>query len=383
MMTPKTSTGLHVRVEQETPIPLRGELTCEAGQMLALIGPSGAGKTSLLRAIAGLYPLKNGRIQIGSELWFDSQEAVLVPTRQRHVGLVFQNYALMPHMSALQNVALSLLHLPSTQRLALAKRWLDKVGIEDDLQGRRPADLSGGQQQRVALARALAREPKVLLLDEPFSAVDQLSRQSLYELLADLKQELDIPIVLVTHDLQEARLLGDQIAVMDAGEILQQDTPLAVYKSPRDARVADFFGIRNRFYGRWLGPEDNDTTEGSGLLQWLAKSESTQGPIIRVRNQNPFKTGQAVSWIIQSDGLHLREQGDAQTPETPKHHVLQVRVTEVKHLGESSMVTLMTADPQTVQIRMTVTGPQRACIELRKDMTLTLDSSWIHVMPSI
>jgi ABC-type Fe3+/spermidine/putrescine transport system ATPase subunit len=177
--------------------------------------------------------------------------------------------------------------------------------------------------------------------------------------------------------------LGDQIAVMDAGEILQQDTPLAVYKSPRDARVADFFGIRNRFYGRWLGPEDNDTTEGSGLLQWLAKSESTQGPIIRVRNQNPFKTGQAVSWIIQSDGLHLREQGDAQTPETPKHHVLQVRVTEVKHLGESSMVTLMTADPQTVQIRMTVTGPQRACIELRKDMTLTLDSSWIHVMPSI
>jgi molybdate transport system ATP-binding protein len=380
MMGLRTSNGLHVSVEQDSPIPLRGELSCEAGQMLALIGPSGAGKTSLLRAIAGLFPLQKGRIQIGDECWFDSQERMLVPTRKRHVGLVFQNYALMPHMSALENVSLSLLHLPKAQRLVLSQGWLEKVGIDRALRNRRPADLSGGQQQRVALARALAREPKVLLLDEPFSAVDQLSRQSLYELLADLKRELGIPIVLVTHDLQEARLLGDQIAVMDAGEILQQDTPLAVYKSPRNARVADFLGIRNRFFGRWLGFDDTNGAPGTGLLQWLAAPESKDGPIMRVHPQNSIQKGQAVSWIIQSDGLHLQESATEQ-PGPSEHHHLKVCVEDVKHLGESSMVTLTANNPRNVQIRITITGPQRTGIEIGKDMSLMLDSSWVHVMP--
>jgi len=156
-----------------------------------------------------------------------------------------------------------------------------------------------------------------------------------------------------------------------------------VYKSPRDARVADFFGIRNRFYGRWLGPEDNSTDRGFARLQWLANPQGTQGPIIRVRDQGPLKKGQAVSWIIQSDGLHLREHDAAQKPETDEQHVLRVRVTDVKHLGESSMVTLMAEDPEAVQIHMTVTGPQRAFIERQKEMTLMLESSWIHAMPSL
>jgi len=284
-------------------------------------------------------------------------------------------------MSALENVSLSLLHLSKAQRLVLSQRWLEKVGIDHALRNRRPADLSGGQQQRVALARALAREPKVLLLDEPFSAVDQLSRQSLYELLADLKKELGIPIVLVTHDLQEARLLGDQIAVVDAGELLQQDTPLAVYKSPRDARVADFLGIRNRFFGRWLGFDDTNSISDTGLLQWLANPESNDGPIIRVRPKNPIQKGLAVSWIIQSDGLRLQESG-THKPETTEHYHLQVRVDDVKHLGESSMVTLTTNDPRDVQVRITITGPQRSGIEIGQGMSLMLDSSWVHFLPS-
>jgi molybdate transport system ATP-binding protein len=271
MNTLDPSRSLQVRIDQAGPIPLYGQLHCEAGQMVALIGPSGAGKTSLLRSIAGLLPMSSGLVRIADEVWFDSQLHLNVKTLQRHVGLVFQNYALMPHLKAIDDVALSLLDLPQAERLRRAQAWLEKVNITGELQQRKPAQLSGGQQQRVALARALARSPKVLLLDEPFSAVDQLSRQGLYELLADLRAELDIPIVLVTHDLFEARLLADQIAVMDAGRIVQQGTPLEVYKSPRNARVADLVGIRNRFYGRWLGSDSSTSGSETGLLQWLAE----------------------------------------------------------------------------------------------------------------
>ena len=128
---------------------------------------------------------------------------------RRQVGLVFQNYALMPHLDAIGNVALPLLHLPLAARRAQASAWLDRMQLTPAEQTRRPAQLSGGQQQRVAVARALARQPRLLLLDEPFSAVDHMSRQGLYQLLADLRRDLAIPIVLVTHDLNEARLLAD------------------------------------------------------------------------------------------------------------------------------------------------------------------------------
>ncbi|MDO8250054.1 MAG: ATP-binding cassette domain-containing protein, partial [Rhodoferax sp.] len=213
---------LVVDVEQTLPMPLSASFRCAPGHMLALVGPSGAGKTSMLRILAGLMRPAAGRVHVGEQLWCDTAQGVFVPPQKRHVGLVFQNYALMPHLHALDNVALALLHLPPAQRRARARHWLDHVHLSADQQARRPAQLSGGQQQRVAVARALAREPALLLLDEPFSAVDQMSRHSLYALLAELRRTLNIPIVLVTHDLNEARLLCDQLVVMDAGQVLQQ-----------------------------------------------------------------------------------------------------------------------------------------------------------------
>ena len=380
MSTRSSNRALHVCIQQLEPIFLQGELKCEPGQMVALIGPSGAGKTSLLRSIAGLLPMRSGMIHVADEVWFDSKERINVKTLNRHVGLVFQNYALMPHLTAVHDVALSLLHVQEPQRLDRAKAWLNKVNITGDLQNRKPAQLSGGQQQRVALARALAREPKGLLLDEPFSAVDQLSRQSLYELLADLRSELDIPIILVTHDLNEARLLADQIAVMDAGKIVQQGTPLDVYKSPRNARVADLVGIRNRLYGRWLGPDPDATIPGTGLLQWLSSPDETDGPILKVRDKGRLAAGQAVTWVIQTDGLSLRTMS-APHDGGAQQTTLESIVADIKHLGESSLVTLKMHAPKGVMLHMTITGPQRALINREHRMTLSLDTDWVHIMP--
>ncbi|MDP3616485.1 MAG: ABC transporter ATP-binding protein [Rhodoferax sp.] len=264
---------LVVEVEQTQPMPLSARFRCAPGQMLALVGPSGAGKTSMLRIMAGLMRPGQGVVRVGDRLWCDTARGLFVPPQKRHVGLVFQNYALMPHLDALSNVALALLHLPHPQRRERARHWLDHVHLTPEQQARRPAELSGGQQQRVAVARALAREPALLLLDEPFSAVDQMSRHSLYALLAELRRELNIPIVLVTHDLNEARLLCDQLVVMDAGRVLQQGEPASIHRAPRNARVADLMGIQNRFHGVWLG--------------------LTNEP------------GQAVTWVIHGEGIRL------------------------------------------------------------------------------
>ena len=194
---------LKVRLAQRSPIPLDVELHCGPGELLALVGPSGSGKTSVLRAIAGLMPVGEGRVAVHDEVWFDSALGIDVAAERRPVGIVFQHYALFPHLSALANVSLALPHgaPPDT-----AQRLLSDMQL-DGLAERRPHELSGGQRQRVALARALARSPRLLLLDEAFSAVDQPTRQALYDELVKLRERVGIPIVMVTHDLREARLL--------------------------------------------------------------------------------------------------------------------------------------------------------------------------------
>jgi len=239
--------GLHLCVEQTLPMRLAGRLHCEPGQLLALVGPSGAGKTSLLRVMAGLMPQALAQVQIktaqGLQIWSDFSGLHLA-AQQRKVGMVFQNDALMPHLNALANVALARLDLPLLRRHELAAQQLQAVQIEQALHLRRPAQLSGGQRQRIALARALIRQPQLLLLDEPFSSVDWLTRESLHTLLMQLKSQLNIPMVLVTHDLHEARLLADQWAVMDQGCILQTGSPAHIDRAPCSARVAQIVGAR-------------------------------------------------------------------------------------------------------------------------------------------
>ena len=365
--------ALRVEVQQTHPMPLSGSLHCDPGELLALVGPSGAGKTSMMRVLAGLMRPEQGRVSVAGEIWCDTARDMFLPPQRRHVGLVFQNYALMPHLTALGNVALSLLHLPRAERLAQARHWLDHVGLTAEQQDQRPATLSGGQQQRVAVARALARKPKLLLLDEPFSAVDQMSRQGLYRLLADLRRELSIPIVLVTHDLSEARMLADRLAVMDAGQVLQQGHPAQIHRAPRNARVADLVGIHNRFHGQWLGPTER---AGWGLMRWTrAGGNETQGPLLLVRDKGKLPTGQAVNWVIPSDGITLLGHVSA----GPSN--FSATVTEARQLGEITLVTLTLTEVNGEQLLLTLSGLQRQGLQVGARVGVRLDVELVHVMP--
>lgn len=365
--------ALDVEITQAQPMPLAGAFRCEPKELLALVGPSGAGKTSMLRVLAGLMRPEQARVAVGGEVWCDTARGVFLPPQRRHVGLVFQNYALMPHLSALENVALSLLHLPRADRAAQARHWLEHMRLTPEQQSRRPAKLSGGQQQRVAVARALAREPRLLLLDEPFSAVDQMNRQGLYQLLADLRRELAIPIVLVTHDLQEARMLADRLVVMDAGQVLQQGAPDTIHRAPRNARVADLVGIRNRFHGQWVGVSEQ---AGYGLLRWLPDgSDSATAPLLLVRDKGRIPPGQPVSWVIPGDGIALLAR--------PPHGAGEFRaaVTEARHLGEITLATLSLAAVPGAQLLLTLSGPQHADFTAGATLGVKLDLDLIHVMP--
>ena len=367
------STALSVKVEQDRPMRLSGEFTCEAGQLVALVGPSGAGKTSMLRVLAGLMPPAKAHVQVGDEVWCDTQADVFVPTPQRHVGMVFQNYALMPHLNAIDNVALALLEHPKKMRRAMAQSCLQKVGLQPEQQLRKPAHLSGGQQQRVALARALVRKPKVLLLDEPFSAVDQLTRQGLYVLLAELRQELHIPIVLVTHDLSEARQLADKLVVMDAGTVLQQGTPDAIHLSPRNARVAELVGIANHFEGLWLGASE---TAGKAHMRWVIDGlASEECPVFEVKDKGKLSKGQNLTWVIPSDGLTLAPQPDH------RPNWFEVLVKDARYLGDMSLVTLACKTLNGLEVKLTLSGPNRSLVNTKQQLNLHVNPKLVHVMP--
>ncbi|HEU5490396.1 MAG TPA: ABC transporter ATP-binding protein [Gaiellaceae bacterium] len=224
-------------LELDFGLPLRSfrlELALALGrETFALVGPSGAGKTTVLRAVAGLAKPEHGRIRLGGEVLFDSAAGIDVPPEDRRVGFVFQDYALFPHMTVAQNVAYG--------ARGRAAELLERFRIAH-LAGARPGELSGGERQRVGLARALAREPGVLLLDEPLSALDPHTRAALRLELRELLDELDLPVLLVTHDFHDAAVLADRVAALADGTVRQVGTPSELIAAPADAFVASFTG---------------------------------------------------------------------------------------------------------------------------------------------
>lgn len=228
--------ALEVMARARAPIPLDVAFRVEPGELLALVGHSGSGKTTLLRSIAGLWRPETARISVDGKIWLDTVARLDLPTHRRRVGMVFQNYALFPHMTAAQNV---LAAMDRPDRIE-AERILDLVNLHG-LADRKPAQLSGGQQQRVAVARALARRPQALLLDEPFSAVDRATREKLYGEIIGLRRHLAMPVILVTHDMNEAQLLADRMAVMEKGHIVHEGLTADVMADPEALRA---LGIR-------------------------------------------------------------------------------------------------------------------------------------------
>jgi molybdate transport system ATP-binding protein len=208
------------------------DLTVEPGTV-ALVGPSGAGKTTVLRAIAGLMLPERGRIALGNRPWLDTDLGLDLPPERRRVGLVFQEYALFPHMSVRANIAFG--------GRGRVDELLERFRITS-LADARPPALSGGERQRVALARALAREPEVLLLDEPLSALDAFTRAHVRGELRDLLRELELPTLIVTHDFEDAAALADRVGVIVEGRLLQVDRPAELVAAPADPFVAGFTG---------------------------------------------------------------------------------------------------------------------------------------------
>lgn len=213
-------------------------------ELAVLFGPSGAGKSLTLQAIAGTFSPDTGRISIDEQQVYDSTQRINLLPQQRRVGYVPQHYALFPHLTAAGNIGFGLLHRPRHERETKVKELLTLFGLQD-LGHRRPHELSGGQQQRVALARALAVDPRLLLLDEPFAALDITLRESLRQELIQLQARTKITILVVTHDLADAFALGQRVIIYDVGKVIQQGTREEVFFHPATRRVAEFVGTGN------------------------------------------------------------------------------------------------------------------------------------------
>ena len=381
--------GLQVQLRSASPIRLEAEFDCGAGELVALVGPSGSGKTSMLRAIAGLWTPADvqGHIRVAGQAWLDTAAGVQLTPQQRRAGLVFQHYALFPHMTAQANVALA---AGPDWSSADVQTLLARLGLAL-LSERRPSQLSGGQQQRVALARALVRVmptpswastpthlPGVLLLDEPFSAVDAPTRQTLYRELAALRQKVSVPMLLVTHDLGEARRLADRVVIVDAGQTLQTGEPARVFASPRNARVAELVGIQNHFEGRFF--KDH---AGWGRLRWTDAASSDTGLDLAVFDKNKIDDGTPVTWVLNGEQVDVMSDGEVPNDAQPGHTRLSCQLLEVLSLGEISLCTLRpeALPRQTITLNLTSRLLQRLQVDSGSWVQLQIAPEALHIMP--
>jgi spermidine/putrescine transport system ATP-binding protein len=265
-------------------------LEINKGEFFSLLGPSGCGKTTLLRIIAGFENPDKGTLTL------DGGDVLSLPPNKRHTNTVFQNYALFPHLSVFENVAFSprLKKLSEPEIKAKVEQYLNLVRLEGHAD-KKPNQLSGGQKQRVAIARALINEPRVLLLDEPLSALDAKLRQHMLIELDRIHDEIGITFIYVTHDQQEALSVSDRLAVMNHGDILQIGTPHEIYESPSTDFVAHFIGETNLFEGVITSVEKVKISDSDDTTEYLAEVDIPELGKIKVTDVDEVKTGQRVS----------------------------------------------------------------------------------------
>lgn len=320
------------------------------GQLVALLGPSGCGKTTLLRIIAGLESADGGQVIL------EGQDATDVHVRERQVGFVFQHYALFRHMTVFDNIAFGLRVRPRATRPSEAEikkrvtRLLDLVQLAF-LADRYPAQLSGGQRQRIALARALAVEPRVLLLDEPFGALDAKVRKELRRWLRTLHDELHITSIFVTHDQEEALEVADQIVVMNKGNIEQIGSPREVYEKPATPFVFDFLGQANRFEGQ----NSNGLIQlGEDRIQLASAQQGPQGEIIAFARPDELT-------------IHAQPQDNA------------IQATFLREVWIAGKVLAELNDRQGNLIEISLTPEEARAHQFRPNQTVWLTASQLHL----
>ncbi len=307
-------------------------LEIEQGELFVLLGSSGSGKSTLLRMIAGLTPLDTGTI------YLNGRDVTRLPTQQRGVGFVFQNYSLFKHMTAAQNIGfgLEIRRVARAQRERRIAELLDLIGLRD-FGGRLPSQLSGGQQQRIALARALAPQPEVLLLDEPFGALDVKIRSQLRQNLREIQQRLGITAILVTHDQDEAFELADRIGIIEQGRLLEVGKPEDLYRRPQHHFTATFLGTANLLRGR-----------RNGTQIYVGERHLPAPP------QTEHLSGQAVDMLLRPESIDLALAAD----DLNGYPLGDGRVEAITFAGSLERVTIRLADrEQPVEV---VIAPERA-----------------------
>lgn len=272
------------------------------GEFVTLLGPSGCGKSTTLGAIAGLDQPTSGRIRVGNKTYFDGEKGIFLPPEARHCGLVFQSYALWPHMTVYDNVVFPL-KLRKVSTADCKRRVEESLALVEmeRFQDRYPHQLSGGQQQRVALARTLVYQPEILLLDEPLSNLDAKLRDRARTWLAELRTRLGLTTIYVTHDRVEALALSDRIVVMNGGRISQIGSPQEIYTRPADSFVADFIGTTNFLNGDVVGAPDGDGQTLVGLAD---------GQRVLIKSDRRPSLGDKVTFAYRPEQMRLAAAND-------------------------------------------------------------------------
>jgi molybdate transport system ATP-binding protein len=296
---------------------LKAAIEVVAGRTLVLFGPSGGGKSLLLRSLAGIHRPVRGRITLDGQALLDTTRGIETPPQVRRLGYVPQSYALFPHLTVAQNVAFGVRHLRATERRTRVEALLNTLEL-DGLASRRPSQLSGGQQQRVALARALMVEPRALLLDEPFAALDAPLRRLLRRELQTLRHRFGFAMVLVTHDLADACALGDVIAVVDRGRVVQTGPPQEILAHPAAPVVARLTGVRNVFPARVVAAH-------GGALEVATDRFTVLTP------PYPFAPGTTVDLYVRPEHVALVRPEHESSPQ--RINLVHGRIVDELHLG--------------------------------------------------
>ena len=343
-----------------------------AGDEIAvLFGPSGAGKSLTLQAIAGILRPDKGLVRVNGLTAFDSTAGINVPPQERRIGYVPQGYALFPHLTVAHNIGYGLSGLDRRQRAQRVQEMIGLLGL-DGLEERRPRELSGGQQQRVALARALVFQPRLLLLDEPFAALDEAIRSTLRQELLDIRRRTAVTIVLVTHDLVEAFALGDRIAVLDSGRVLQQGQREEVYYRPASRRVAELVQSRNILAGRVV------ENKPDGLrIDWQGRR--VKGPAC-----SWAAAGQAVDFCVRASQVMVVRPGRPASP-GERFNVFSGRVVREDLGAEGYLVYVRltgSEQPYDLQIELPIHIYYRLNLDTDKEVDVSLNPKVIHVMPA-